>query len=91
MTDPITSLTNKCNDSGPWHMFAPAMDTRNKCGEAKGIFEIKGAKLEPKFFFNYLDIKEGRYRLRMLVHLPGKSFDVKNLRGCVELDFDVVN
>lgn len=30
------------------------------------------------------------HRIQFLHHLPGESMDIKNLRGCVELDFDIV-
>lgn len=79
------------NDAtGPWHMFAPAMDIRNVCAESQGEYELNGARMEGRFLEKYMTVEEGHYRIKMLYHLPGESFDVKNLRGCVELDFDII-
>jgi hypothetical protein len=76
--------------TGPWHIFAPAVDKRNVCAETKGEFNIKGAKLEARFIEKYMVIEEGHYRIRFIHHLPHESMDIKNLRACVELDFDIV-
>lgn len=78
------------DDTGPWHMFAPAIDKRNLCAELKGEFDITGAKMESRFFEKYMKIEEGHFRIRMLHHLPHESMDIKNLRGCIELDFDII-
>jgi hypothetical protein len=69
---------------------APAIDKRNVCAEIKGEYNIKGAVLEGRFLEKYMTVEDGHYRIRFLHHLPGESMDVKNLRGCVELDFDIV-
>lgn len=78
------------DQSGPWYMFAPAMDTKNICAETDGTFEFFRAHLSGKYLEKYMTVEEGSYRIRMLYHLPGESMDLKNLRGCIEIDFDVV-
>jgi hypothetical protein len=79
------------NDAtGPWHMFAPAIDKRNMCAEITGEYNIKGAKIEGRFFEKYMAIEEGHYRIKVVHHLPGENFDVKNLRACIEMDFDIL-
>lgn len=70
-------------------MFAPAIDKRNPCAEIQGEYNIIGAKLEGRFLEKYMTVEEGHYRIRFLHHLPGENFDTKNLRGCIELDFDI--
>lgn len=78
------------DDTGPWHMFAPAIDKRNLCAEIKGEYDINGAKIESRFFEKYMTIEEGHYRIKLIHHLPGENMDIKNLRGCIELDFDII-
>ena len=73
------------DDSGPWHMFAPAIDKRNVCAEIMGEYNIKGAKMEARFIEKYMKIEEGHYRIRFVHHLPGENMDLKNLRACVEV------
>lgn len=77
--------------SGPWYMFAPAMDPANVCARIMGEYEFKGAHLNEKFVENYMTVEEGHFRIRMLNHVQGKDMDIKNLRGCVELDFDILS
>lgn len=96
------------DQTGPWAMFAPAIDKRNVCVEFKGEFEINGAKIAAPYLEKYMTIEEGRYRwveasskrsklltqsfsrIKVIHHLPGTTMDVKNLRGCIELDFDIL-
>lgn len=77
------------DQTGPWYMFAPAIDKRNMCVESKGQFDINGAKIEGRFFEKYMTVEVGHYRIKLLHHLPGETMDIKNLRGCIELDFDI--
>lgn len=77
------------DDTGPWHMFSPAIDKRNPCAESMGKFDIIAAKIEARFFEKYMAIEEGHYRIKCIHHLPGETMDVKNLRGCIEIDFDI--
>ncbi|XP_070509032.1 uncharacterized protein [Chironomus tepperi] len=76
--------------SGPWYVFAPAMDTKNLCAKLVGTYQFTKAHLNGTYIENYMDIEEGHYRIRMLNHVPGRNMDIKNLRGCVEIDFDIV-
>jgi hypothetical protein len=75
--------------SGPWFMFAPAMDPANVCAKKAGDFDFNGAHLNATFVEKYMTVEEGHYRIRMINHVPGKDMDVKNLRACIELDFDI--
>lgn len=77
------------DDTGPWHMFAPAMDERNVCAEIQGQYRITNATLYQKHLEKYMKIEQGHYRVKALYHLPGEDFSIRNLRGCVELDFDI--
>lgn len=77
------------DDSGPWHMFAPAMDKRNVCAEAQGRYSITNATIFARHVEKYMKVEEGHYRIKTIYHLPGEDFSVRNLRGCIELDFDI--
>lgn len=48
--------------TGPWAMFAPAIDKRNPCAERQGEFDITYAKIESRYIEKYMSIEEGRYR-----------------------------
>ena len=89
VTEPLDCQRFLTDATGPWHMFAPATDKRNVCAETKGEFEFASAKIEARFFEKYMTVEEGHYRVKSLYHLPGANMDIKNLRGCIELDFDI--
>jgi hypothetical protein len=78
------------NDQGPWTMFSSAMHVDNKCAENYGDFEFNGAVMKWSYLQKYLSAGPGRYRLRMLAHIVGENLELVNLRGCIELDFDVL-
>ena len=48
--------------TGPWYMYAPAMDKRNPCAETKGEYELVGAKIKSEYLVKYMKIEEGHYR-----------------------------
>lgn len=50
------------DQTGPWYMFAPAVDKKNPCGELSGTFEIIGAKMEAQYLQKYMTVEEGHYR-----------------------------
>lgn len=90
----IFTETLSCNrfltdPTGPWFMFAPAMDPANVCARTAGEFDFNGAHLNATFVEKYMEVEEGHYRIRMITHIPGQNLDVKNLRACIELDFDI--
>lgn len=76
--------------TGPWYIFSPAMDKRNLCAELAGEFELNGAKFEAQYLEKYMTIEEGHYRIKALYHLPHETMDIRNLRGCIEVDFDII-
>lgn len=78
------------DDSGPWHMFAPALDKSNVCAQYQGRYSITNATLYAKHLEKYMKIEEGHYRIKSMYHLPGEDFSIRNLRGCVEIDFDII-
>lgn len=88
-TEALTCNRFLTDSSGPWFMFAPAMDPKNVCAKAVGEYDFNGAHLNSTFVEKYMTVEEGRYRIRMITHVPGKDMDIKNLRSCVELDFDI--
>jgi len=78
------------DDKAPWFMFAPAMPKENQCAESDGTYDLVGAKISAQYYEKYMTIEAGRYRIRMVAHLPGENMDVRNLRSCIELDFDIL-
>lgn len=48
--------------TGPWYMFAPAVDKTNPCGERMGQYEITGAKIDGQYLEKYMPVEEGHYR-----------------------------
>lgn len=88
----IENLTCKrflTDDTGPWHMFAPAIDKRNICAELMGTYSITNAKVESRFLDKYMTIEDGHYRIKTMHHVIGEDFNAKNLRSCIEVDFDI--
>lgn len=71
-------------------MFRNAVDKRNSCAESVGEWELNGAKIESEYFKDYINIEEGRFRMRFIYHLPNEAMDAKFLRGCIEMDFDIL-
>ncbi|KAG5666346.1 hypothetical protein PVAND_014381 [Polypedilum vanderplanki] len=78
------------DSTGPWYVFAPAMDQRNVCATATGSFDFTRAHLNSTFVEKYIDIKEGHYQIKVVHHVPGESMDTKNMRSCIEFDFDIL-
>lgn len=89
--EPMTCKRFLEDDSGPWHMFAPAIDKRNVCAEYQGQYSITNATIFTHHVEKYMKVEEGHYRIKSIYHLPGEDFSVKNLRGCIEIDFDIYN
>lgn len=87
--DPLSCKRFLNDDTGPWHMFAPAMDKRNVCAELTGTYSITNATMKAKYLEKYMTIVEGHYRIKAMHHVINEDFSVKNLRSCVEVDFDI--
>lgn len=52
----------RTDKTGPWYMFAPAIDKRNICAEVMGEFDITGATIEGQYVEKYMKVEEGHYR-----------------------------
>lgn len=89
-TENLTCNRFLTDPTGPWFMFAPAMDPSNVCAKVTGEYDFNGAHLNSTFIEKYMTVEEGHYRIRMINHIPGQNMDVKNLRACIELDFDII-
>lgn len=77
------------DDSGPWHMFTSAME-EGQCGDKVGVFTLTFARLRLEHLIKYLDVYDKSFhsfRLRMYF----KSTMTKSLRGCAELDFQLLS
>lgn len=48
--------------TGPWYMYAPAIDKRNPCVEVMGEYDLLGAKIEGQYIEKYMTVEEGHYR-----------------------------
>ncbi|XP_065076236.1 uncharacterized protein LOC135699821 [Ochlerotatus camptorhynchus] len=79
------------DDSGPWFMLASAMTNGDKCGRHEGVFNLDAAVMKIKYLHSYTDLGKGTYRVRMLFHIPGTDLAERNVKGCCELDFDVID
>ncbi|XP_055616903.1 uncharacterized protein LOC129762540 [Toxorhynchites rutilus septentrionalis] len=79
------------DDSGPWYMLSSAMSNGDRCGRVEGFYNLDAAVLDIKYLRSYLDVGKGSYRVRMLFHVPGTDLTQKNVRGCCEMDFDVID
>jgi hypothetical protein len=89
-TENLTCMRFLTDKTGPWYIFAPSVDQMNICMQFEGTYEFKGAKIQGEFLQKYMEIEEGHYRIRLLNHLPHENMDLKNLCGCIELDFDIL-
>ncbi|XP_052869104.1 uncharacterized protein LOC128274825 [Anopheles cruzii] len=78
------------DDSGPWFMLASAMIDGDRCGRVTGRFNLDTAVMKIKYLDQYVAMGEGTYRVRMMFHIPGTSVETLNVRGCCEMDFDVI-
>jgi hypothetical protein len=78
------------DSSGPWYAFAPAMDQRNVCATLTGTYDFYRAHVNGSFVEKYMDVKEGHYRIKAVHHIPGENMDTKNMRSCIEMDFDIL-
>uniref|UniRef100_A0A182JGG7 Antennae-specific protein n=1 Tax=Anopheles atroparvus TaxID=41427 RepID=A0A182JGG7_ANOAO len=79
------------DDSGPWFMIADAMTNGDRCGRETGRFNLDAAVLKIKYLEQYLAMGKGTYRVRMLFHIPGTDLETLNMRGCCEMDFDIID
>lgn len=68
-TESVDCKRFRTDTTGPWHMFAPAIDKRNICAEIKGEYNITGAQIKAEQLEKYMTIEEGHFRIRMLHHL----------------------
>lgn len=76
------------DDSGPWHMFTSSMK-EGQCGDKIGVFQLSFARLRLEYLMKYLDVYDSNFhtfRLQMYF----KSTLTKSLRGCGELDFELL-
>lgn len=48
--------------TGPWYMYAPAMDKKNPCAEIQGEFDLIGAQIKGEYLEKYMKVEEGHYR-----------------------------
>lgn len=62
VTEDLDCVRFHKDKTGPWAMFAPAIDKRNPCAEGEGEFAITYAKLEAEHLEKYIAIEEGHYR-----------------------------
>ncbi|XP_055597591.1 uncharacterized protein LOC129747406 [Uranotaenia lowii] len=79
------------DDSGPWHMLTSAMTNGDRCGRVQGHFNIDAAVLKIKYLDKYIEMGKGSYRVRMLFHVANTDMSTKNMKGCCEMDFDVID
>ncbi|XP_039429784.1 uncharacterized protein LOC120413142 [Culex pipiens pallens] len=79
------------DDSGPWFMLSSAMSNGDKCGRAEGHFNLDSAILKIKYLQAYTELGTGTYRIKMLFHVPHTDMAEKNVKGCCEMDFDVID
>ncbi|ETN57832.1 antennae-specific protein [Anopheles darlingi] len=78
------------DDTGPWFMIAAAMSNGDRCGRVPGRYNLDAAVLKIKYLEQYIAMGPGTYRVRMLFHIPGTDMETLNVRGCCEMDFDVI-
>lgn len=62
---------------------------------SQGKYNLSGAKMRPEYldpFIAPVDSQMSRYRIEMLFHKPGASVESerKHVRGCVDLEFELV-
>jgi hypothetical protein len=57
----------------------------------QGEFALNSAQLKSSYVKGYSGMGVGRYRKKMLFHKKNTKMNVKNYRGCLELDFDIVD
>lgn len=57
----------------------------------QGVFNLDAAVMKIKYLHSYTDLGKGTYRVRMLFHIPGTDLAEKNVKGCCEMDFDVID
>ncbi|XP_040169012.1 uncharacterized protein LOC120903564 [Anopheles arabiensis] len=79
------------DDSGPWFFIASSMTNGDRCGRMTGRYNLDAAVLKIKYLEQYIAMGKGTYRVRMLFHIPGTNLDTLNVRGCCEMDFDVID
>lgn len=82
----------KEDSSGPWYMISTAM-SGSKCGEKLGNFELNSAQLRKEYLSNYLDPNpaNSKMRLRMMFHKKGEDPKDYHVRGCLSVEFFLVN
>ncbi|XP_055597592.1 uncharacterized protein LOC129747407 [Uranotaenia lowii] len=79
------------DESGPWFMMANAMSNGDRCGRLEGKFNLDTAILKLSYLDKYIDMGKGSYRVRMLFHVPNTDRAIINMKGCCEMDFDVID
>ncbi|XP_058823540.1 uncharacterized protein LOC131684562 [Topomyia yanbarensis] len=79
------------DDTGPWFMLASAMSNGDRCGRLEGTYNLDAAVLKIDYLHRYLELGKGTYRVRMMFHVLNTDMAVKNVKGCVEMDFTVVD
>ncbi|XP_053673546.1 uncharacterized protein LOC128723806 [Anopheles nili] len=79
------------DETGPWHFISNSMTNGDRCGRRTGRFNLDAAVLKMKYLEQYIAQGKGTYRIRMLFHIPGTNMDTLNVRGCCEMDFDVID
>lgn len=56
----------------------------------QGEYDFSGALLKEHYLNDFLASGVGQYRIKMLFHKLGVNRDLPNLRGCIEMDFDLL-
>ncbi|XP_055641846.1 uncharacterized protein LOC129778766 [Toxorhynchites rutilus septentrionalis] len=79
------------DDTGPWFMLSSSMTNGDRCGRVEGFYNLDAAVLKINYLHRYLELGKGTYRVRMLFHVPGTGMEQKNMKGCCEMDFDVID
>ncbi|XP_053691772.1 uncharacterized protein LOC128740261 [Sabethes cyaneus] len=79
------------DDSGPWFMLASAMTDGDRCGRYEGVYNLDAAVLKLDYLHRYLELGKGTYRVRMLFHVPNTDMAQRNIKGCCEIDFTVID
>uniref|UniRef100_A0A182PD11 Uncharacterized protein n=1 Tax=Anopheles epiroticus TaxID=199890 RepID=A0A182PD11_9DIPT len=90
-TEPMHCDRFHSDDSGPWFFIANSMTNGDRCGRLTGRYNLDAAVLKIKYLEQYIAMGKGTYRVRMLFHIPGTNLDTLNVRGCCEMDFDVID
>lgn len=66
------------------------IDSISSVRSQQGRYNLDAAVLKIKYLEQYIAMGLGTYRVRMLFHIPGTNMETLNVRGCCEMDFDVI-